>query len=943
MRLVPPRLQMEYNLLAPYTSSRVRTVRLVRSVGTPVTSSAVFGFSIRGGREHGTGFFVSEVGSDARSAGLRVGDQIVRINGYSVEHAIHQEVLKLIQDSNHLNLKVRSVGMIPVKEDDDGIETTPEDDTLSPLNSLAPTSPTKSDIHISLIPTPSKKMIRKNTPPVLTMTEMAAIKKMDIGEIRKPFQPNLETIPADVESPSEQTDRRCDPLTWKMVAAEEESVTPPSPSTTPTLDSLDQPELRNMSSDGGIDAHRDIIQYLNIVGRSKLDCCICKGPEWRPGIFIQSTKEGGFAREAGLRPGDQIVECNGINFEDISFSDAVNALKKDKNLNLVIRKGSGTDLFPGESSGYNSSASSINGDGSTSGHSPNGMCQGWSDDGTKRLSVVREEVSDMNATTGMLGNAIPQSSEGRVAIDKSKDWDEIEYEWELADKQLNPNNVNKEPRTSVPNHFDGREPGVMIGEEDSINEVSVEVKTVAMVHRTEEDETDHGAWNRRDSTVEETQIQETTSHTVSSHNTLIKTTSSASGASMLTSVSLSSALTEEIQRRAKRLGSSDNGCSDGTMKRKNQSRDEGNAAKKDLLKEIADEKRMQHSKLMEEFKKAHSKMFANSLSSGSYSDQPKDSENEVQERHPGNVHHNGSLERRDLSSSSGKSVEDDQSESIPSNTESTEAADQNEPSSSSVPPPPPPMPSLENTNGKIGRINSSPSFPLPAANKQTSYVRVHSLESASPNSPKSPFFANENNIQIIKSEKSAQLSQKQAPAHQSKAPVSVTISEYPSSSVRRAQPTRFDFLPANKTSVKNSMDTSKDLKQPKDWNNVSSQLQSELIQTLSRSKLKAQTETPTDDKKQSSKTFIVGNDDSNRSSKENGCAGMDFMPAKQNGVVSRYLNQVNGTEKPSSETLHPRSPSGMTFQNTEKILNALANKVTIRIPNNSANSVTKHP
>ncbi|XP_046394554.1 uncharacterized protein LOC124162171 isoform X3 [Ischnura elegans] len=852
-RLVPPRLQMEYNLLAPYTSSRVRTVRLVRSVGTPVTSSAVFGFSIRGGREHGTGFFVSEVGSDARSAGLRVGDQIVRINGYSVEHAIHQEVLKLIQDSNHLNLKVRSVGMIPVK------------------------------------------------------------------------------------------DRRCDPLTWKMVAAEEESVTPPSPSTTPTLDSLDQPELRNMSSDGGIDAHRDIIQYLNIVGRSKLDCCICKGPEWRPGIFIQSTKEGGFAREAGLRPGDQIVECNGINFEDISFSDAVNALKKDKNLNLVIRKGSGTDLFPGESSGYNSSASSINGDGSTSGHSPNGMCQGWSDDGTKRLSVVREEVSDMNATTGMLGNAIPQSSEGRVAIDKSKDWDEIEYEWELADKQLNPNNVNKEPRTSVPNHFDGREPGVMIGEEDSINEVSVEVKTVAMVHRTEEDETDHGAWNRRDSTVEETQIQETTSHTVSSHNTLIKTTSSASGASMLTSVSLSSALTEEIQRRAKRLGSSDNGCSDGTMKRKNQSRDEGNAAKKDLLKEIADEKRMQHSKLMEEFKKAHSKMFANSLSSGSYSDQPKDSENEVQERHPGNVHHNGSLERRDLSSSSGKSVEDDQSESIPSNTESTEAADQNEPSSSSVPPPPPPMPSLENTNGKIGRINSSPSFPLPAANKQTSYVRVHSLESASPNSPKSPFFANENNIQIIKSEKSAQLSQKQAPAHQSKAPVSVTISEYPSSSVRRAQPTRFDFLPANKTSVKNSMDTSKDLKQPKDWNNVSSQLQSELIQTLSRSKLKAQTETPTDDKKQSSKTFIVGNDDSNRSSKENGCAGMDFMPAKQNGVVSRYLNQVNGTEKPSSETLHPRSPSGMTFQNTEKILNALANKVTIRIPNNSANSVTKHP
>jgi hypothetical protein len=39
---------------------------------------------------------------------LQIGDQIVRINGFSVEDAIHQEVLHLIQSYNHLNLKVRS-------------------------------------------------------------------------------------------------------------------------------------------------------------------------------------------------------------------------------------------------------------------------------------------------------------------------------------------------------------------------------------------------------------------------------------------------------------------------------------------------------------------------------------------------------------------------------------------------------------------------------------------------------------------------------------------------------------------------------------------------------------------------------------------------------------------------------------------------------------------
>lgn len=118
---------------------------------------------------------------------------------------------------------------------------------------------------------------------------------------------------------------------------------------------------------------------------------ICKGPDWKPGIFVQFTKEHGIARESGLRPGDQILSCNGMDFSDIPFSEAVSIMKNSSVLELFVRTSVGLDLFPGESSGYNSSASSITGDQSPS----------WGE-AAKRLSIVREESTSstdrMNGT-----------------------------------------------------------------------------------------------------------------------------------------------------------------------------------------------------------------------------------------------------------------------------------------------------------------------------------------------------------------------------------------------------------------------------------------------------------------------------------------------------------------------------------------------------------------
>lgn len=84
-----------------------------------------------------------------------------------------------------------------------------------------------------------------------------------------------------------------------------------------------------------------------------------------------------------MQPGDQIVSCNGIDFSNIPFSEAVAIMKATSVLELYIRPAAGLDLFPSESSGYNSSASSVTGD-----QSP---CWG---EQAKRLSIVREESTN---------------------------------------------------------------------------------------------------------------------------------------------------------------------------------------------------------------------------------------------------------------------------------------------------------------------------------------------------------------------------------------------------------------------------------------------------------------------------------------------------------------------------------------------------------------------
>uniref|UniRef100_A0A673IFS0 USH1 protein network component harmonin n=1 Tax=Sinocyclocheilus rhinocerous TaxID=307959 RepID=A0A673IFS0_9TELE len=110
--LIPLKHQVQYDQLTPKRSSRkLKEVRLDR------THPEGLGLSVRGGLEFGCGLFISQIVKDgqAGNVGLQVGDEIVRINGYSISSCIHEEVINLIKTKKTVSLKVRHVGMIPVK------------------------------------------------------------------------------------------------------------------------------------------------------------------------------------------------------------------------------------------------------------------------------------------------------------------------------------------------------------------------------------------------------------------------------------------------------------------------------------------------------------------------------------------------------------------------------------------------------------------------------------------------------------------------------------------------------------------------------------------------------------------------------------------------------------------------------------------------------------
>ncbi|XP_047499898.1 flocculation protein FLO11-like isoform X1 [Penaeus chinensis] len=304
---------------------RVRFVRLIRRPGES------YGFSLRGGREHGTGFFIShvEVGSEAYMQGLRAGDQLLRVNNLSVERAVHHEVTAMVQGKSSVVLKLKSAGIIPVKE-------------------------------------------HRGDP----LTWLVVDDDEDLSD--HGTDTYSQSLPSTHESEHEQFDQA-----------------------SPT-----QPSVGH----GGNENHARV--YISCTGKVGLGCSICKGPAEKPGIFVQSVRGGGVARNAGLRPGDQIIACNDVSFTHLEFAEAVYVLKSSPRLVLDVIRGAGLELVAGESSGYNSSASSVAGD-QTPPSSSSSEPRDSDHSVTNRLSAVSRHLT----------------------LDRSRGWREIESEWAEAEAQ----------------------------------------------------------------------------------------------------------------------------------------------------------------------------------------------------------------------------------------------------------------------------------------------------------------------------------------------------------------------------------------------------------------------------------------------------------------------------------------------------------------------------
>ncbi|XP_058614942.1 whirlin isoform X2 [Onychostoma macrolepis] len=94
----------------PEPPGEIRQVTLKRH-----KSNEGLGFSIRGGSEHGVGIYVSlvEPESLAEKEGLRIGDQIMKVNDKVFDRVTHAEAVKVLKGSKKLSMSVRSVGRIP--------------------------------------------------------------------------------------------------------------------------------------------------------------------------------------------------------------------------------------------------------------------------------------------------------------------------------------------------------------------------------------------------------------------------------------------------------------------------------------------------------------------------------------------------------------------------------------------------------------------------------------------------------------------------------------------------------------------------------------------------------------------------------------------------------------------------------------------------------------
>ena len=194
-----------------------------------------------------------------------------------MKHAIHDEVISLIKSSSKVILKVKSAGVIPVKDSLHDVLTWKLID--SSTSSLVPSSNSVSPCH-----------------------SRSGIFHIKIFVVFNLF--SLESSSPNW-TPSSHSDNEHDPLEAKI--------------------------------------------FIDLSDGSPLGCSVVRGPASDHlggyGIYVQNVKQDSIADLSGLQVGDQIIDCNGVNFSKLEFDDAIAQLKSQSTMAITIKKGAGNHLF----------------------------------------------------------------------------------------------------------------------------------------------------------------------------------------------------------------------------------------------------------------------------------------------------------------------------------------------------------------------------------------------------------------------------------------------------------------------------------------------------------------------------------------------------------------------------------------------------------------------
>lgn len=276
------------------------------------------------------------------SLSLQAGDQILRVNGFNVDQASHDHVINLIKSSSKITIKVKSVGMIPIKSSKgdplswqvikhgnnqaDCCKTVPILSTFQPLMSKGQSSSQSAKLKQSK-PCPVHKKYASSTGGSSRSITSSSHESGDESDYDDRYRARG------------NHQHQANAGHNQVIHREQQQ----------QLNQRQQQQSNQIINELLLKNDQIIEEKVHVQLRNGqgLGCSVVRGPSAYPGIFVQGLKPNGAAIDAGLEIGDQIVGMNGFNFYPghFDFADAIRKLKACQQMTLTIRKGIAVNLL----------------------------------------------------------------------------------------------------------------------------------------------------------------------------------------------------------------------------------------------------------------------------------------------------------------------------------------------------------------------------------------------------------------------------------------------------------------------------------------------------------------------------------------------------------------------------------------------------------------------